>query len=196
MFHQIPDKVLARMRELEQMDAAERRKGTAAYERLRQVPSGTGRFLTLIAASSPEGAFVEIGTSGGYSALWISLACRALGRRLTTFEIAEAKVALATETFRKAGVDDIVSIVAGDARDHLDKQSAVSFCFLDSEKSLYEECYEAVIPNMVSGGLLVADNVISHAGDLYAFMDRAETDKRMNSMVVPVGEGVLLARRV
>jgi len=196
VFHQIPDKVLARMRELEQMDATERREGTAAFERLRQIPSGTGRFLTLIAASSPEGAFVEIGTSGGYSALWISLACRALGRRLTTFEIAEAKVALATETFQKAGVDDIVSIVHGDAREHLGGQSDVSFCFLDVEKKLYEECYEAVIPNMVSGGLLVADNVISHAGDLYAFMDRAETDRRMNSMVVPVGEGVLLSRRV
>ncbi|MFH1689890.1 MAG: class I SAM-dependent methyltransferase [Candidatus Eisenbacteria bacterium] len=196
MFHHIPDEVLARMRELERMDATERREGTTALERLRQVPSCTGRLLTLIAASAPEGAFIEIGTSGGYSGLWISLACRARGRRLTTFEAAEAKVAVATETFRKAGVDDIVTIVSGDARDHLGEQSGVSFCFLDADKKLYEECYEAVLPNMVSGGLLVADNVISHAGDLSGFMDRAESDERMDTMVVPVGEGVLLARRV
>jgi predicted O-methyltransferase YrrM len=93
-------------------------------------------------------------------------------------------------------VDDIVSIVPGDAREHLAAQSGVSFCFLDIEKKLYEECYEAVLPNMVSGGFLVADNVISHAGDLSAFLDRAESDERMDTMVVPVGSGVLLARRV
>jgi len=196
VFRQIPDEVLARMRELEQMDADERRKGVAAFERLRQVPSGTGRFLTLMAASAPEGAFLEIGTSGGYSALWISLACRARGLKLTTFEMSDAKVALATETFRKAGVDDIVTIVHGDARDHLAGLSGVSFCFLDVEKKFYEECYEAVLPQMVTGAHFVADNVISHAGDLAAFLDRAEGDGRMDSMVVPVGSGVLLARRV
>ena len=196
MFHEIPDDVLARMRELEQMDATERRKGVAPFERLRQIPSGTDRFLALVAASTPEGSFVEIGTSGGYSGLWISLACRALGRRLTTFEMSDAKVALATETFRKAGVDDIVTVVPGDARDNLAGQSGVSFCFLDAEKKFYEECYEAVLPTMVSGGFLVADNVISHAADLSSFLDRAESGKRMDTMVVPVGSGVLLARRV
>ena len=196
MFHSIPVEVLARMRELEQMDSSERRTGTANIERLRQVPSGTGRFLALIAAAAPEGEFIEIGTSGGYSALWISLACRALGRELTTFEIAEAKVELATEMFRKAGVDDIVSIVSGDAREHLGGRSNVAFCFLDTEKNIYEECYEAVIPNMVSGSILVADNVISHAGSLSGFMDRAESDERMDTMVAPVGEGLLLARRI
>ena len=196
MFHEIPSEVLTRMRELEQMDSTERRNDTARFERLRQVSSGTGRFLALIAAAAPEGEFIEIGTSGGYSALWISLACRALGRRLTTFEIEEAKVALATETFRKAGLDDIVSVVSGDAREHVGGQSDVAFCFLDAEKRLYEECYEAVVPNMVSGGLLVADNVISHAGDLSGFLDRAESDERMDTMVAPVGEGVLLARRI
>ena len=196
MFHQIPGEVLACMRELEQMDSIERRGAMAHFDRLRQIPSGTGRFLALIAATAPEGELIDIGTSGGYSALWISLACRALGRGLTTFEIAEAKVALATETFRKAGVDDIVSIVSGDAREELGGQSDVAFCFLDVEKHFYEECYEAVIPKMVSGGLLVADNVISHAGDLSGFLDRAESDERMDTMVTPVGEGVLLARRI
>jgi predicted O-methyltransferase YrrM len=184
------------MRELEKKDETDRADGIEGFERLRQVPSETGRFLALVAASAPEGAFIEIGTSGGYSGLWISLACRVLGRRLTTFEIAGAKVALATDTFSKAGVDDIVSIVPGDAREHLAAQSGVSFCFLDIENKLYEECYKAVLPNMVSGGFLVADNVISHAGDLSAFLDRAESDERMDTMVVPVGSGVLLARRV
>ena len=196
MFHQIPDEVLARMRELKQMESKDTADDTARSERLRQIPPETGHLLALIAASAPSGAFIEIGTSGGYSGLWISLACRALGRGLTTFEIAEAKVALATETFRKAGVDDIVSIVPGDVREQLAGQSDVAFCFLDVEKDLYQECYDAVLPNMVSGGLLVADNIISHAGDLAEFLDRAEGDERVDTMIVPVGNGVLLVRRV
>ena len=196
MFHQIPDEVLARMRELKQMESKDTADDTARSERLRQIPPETGHLLALIAASAPSGAFIEIGTSGGYSGLWISLACRALGRGLTTFEIAEAKVALATETFRKAGVDDIVSIVPGDVREQLAGQSDVAFCFLDVEKNLYQECYDAVLPNMVSGGLLVADNIISHAGDLAEFLDRAEGDERVDTMIVPVGNGVLLVRRV
>ena len=196
MFHQIPGEVLARMRELKQMESTDKADGTAHFERLRQIPPDTGRLLALVAASAPSGAFIEIGTSGGYSGLWISLACRALGRGLTTFEIAESKVALATETFRKSGVDDIVSIIPGDAREHLGGQSDVAFCFLDTEKNLYQECYDAVLPNMVSGGLLVADNIISHAGDLAEFLDRAESDERVDSMIVPVGNGVLLVRRV
>ena len=196
MFHQIPDEVLARMRELKQKESKDTADDTARFERLRQIPPETGHLLALIAASAPSGAFIEIGTSGGYSGLWISLACRALGRGLTTFEIAEAKVALATETFRKAGVDDIVSIVPGDVREQLAGQSDVAFCFLDVEKDLYQECYDAVLPNMLSGVLLVADNIISHAGDLAEFLDRAESDERVDSMIVPVGNGVLLVRRV
>ena len=196
MFHQIPDEVLARMRELKQMESKDTADDTARSERLRQIPPETGHLLALIAASAPARAVIEIGTSGGDAGLWISLACRALGRGLTTFEIAEAKVALATETFRKAGVDDIVSIVPGDVREQLAGQSDVAFCFLDVEKDLYQECYDAVLPNMVSGGLLVADNIISHAGDLAEFLDRAEGDERVDTMIVPVGNGVLLVRRV
>ena len=65
-------------------------------------------------------------------------------------------VQIATETFEKAGVGDIVTVVPGDVREHLPGQRDVAFCFLDTEKNLYEECYEAVVPNMVSGGLLVS----------------------------------------
>jgi predicted O-methyltransferase YrrM len=184
------------MRELEQMGSSERRQDIDHFERLRQVPPVTGRFLALMAGMAPKGSFIEVGTSGGYSGLWISLACRALGRTLTTFEVAPRKVRLATETFKLAGVDDIVTVVQGDAREHLPGQRDVAFCFLDIEKNLYEECYEAVVPNMVSGGILLADNVISHAGDLSGFLDRAENDSRVGSMVVTVGEGLLLARKV
>lgn len=195
MFHNISDAVLKRMRELEQKNTNDKRAGVPPFERLRQIPPITGRFLALTAAAAPDGDYIEVGTSGGYSALWLSLACRALGRTLTTFELAEPKLELAAETFRVAGIDDIVTIVPGDARDNLAEHGNVSFCFLDTEKTLYEDCYELVVPNMVEGGVLIADNMVSHAGDLAGFLDRAESDLRVDSMVVPIGEGLLIARK-
>lgn len=196
MFHDIPDRVFSRMRLLEAMDGRQRIDGTDHLERLRQVPPVTGRFLAVLAASAPPGAWIEVGTSGGYSALWLSLACRAVGTTLTTFEVLEPKAALARETFEKAGVEELVDLVVGDARDHLPYYEGVSFCFLDPEKEYYEACYDAVVPRMVEGGILAADNVISHEEILQPVVDKVLRDARVDAVVVPIGSGVLVARKV
>lgn len=196
MFHRIPTRVLKRMQYLEQLDAQHRKEAMSHAKRLRQIPPATGRFLALLAAGAPEGVYIEIGTSGGYSALWLSLACRAAGKRLTTFEVLEEKAALAKETFEQAGVDDVVDLVVGDAREHLADYRNVSFCFLDADKALYEECYEAVIPTMVQGGLLVADNIISHQEILKKMVTKTVKDRRVDSMIVPIGSGLLVCRKI
>lgn len=196
MFHDIPETVISRMRFLEAMDGRQRIDGTDHLERLRQVPPATGRFLALLAAGAPPGAWLEIGTSGGYSALWLSLACRAAGRRLTTFEVLESKAALARETLEKAGVETLVDLVVGDARDHLREHEGIAFCFLDAEKEYYEACYDAVVPKMVEGGIFTADNVISHEEILQPMVDKVLMDDRVDAVVVPIGSGVLVARTV
>ena len=197
MFHNIPDRVLKRMRYLERLDAEHRRQSAKFhFDRLRQVPPATGKFLALLAASAPEGTYLELGTSGGYSSLWLSLAARAAGRKLVTFEISESKAALARETLAAAGIEDVVQLVAGDALKHLPRYKKIAFCFLDLEKPLYTKCYEAVVPKMVAGGLLVADNVISHRDDVAPFLRRALRDKRVDAQIIPVGSGLLVARRV
>ena len=129
---------------------------------LNQISPEEGRFLALLAASAPEGVVLEIGTSAGYSTLWISLACELLGRRITTFEISPERAEMARETFQAARRDSIVTLVEGDARQYLRQYENVAFCFLDAEKTLYGEFYETVVPRLVTGGLLVADNAGSH----------------------------------
>jgi predicted O-methyltransferase YrrM len=178
------------------MDAQDRQEGTALLGRLRQIPPETGRFLALLAASAPPGRYLEIGTSGGYSTLWLALACRELGQRLTTFEVLEDKARLARETLRLARVEDVVELVTGDARELLRNYTGISFCFLDAEKEHYLECYEALIPNMVTGGLLAADNAISHQDILREFLDRALHDERVDALVVPIGKGELVCRKI
>lgn len=196
MFREIPAAVAERMAYLEGIDARDRRDGTARLRRLRQIPPQTGRFIALLAAAAPAGRCLEIGTSAGYSTLWLALACRPAGRPLTTFEILDEKAALARETFERAGVDDVVELVHGDALDHLPGIRDVSFCFLDAEKEIYLECYEAVMPNMVRGGLFVADNAINHEATVRPLLDRAlRGDDRVDAMVVPIGSGVLVCRR-
>ncbi|MEJ2599015.1 MAG: O-methyltransferase [Anaerolineales bacterium] len=195
MFHNIPEPVMARMQYLEEVDHRDRKDGTPHLQRMRQVPPETGQFIALLAANSPNGAFVEIGTSAGYSTLWLALACRQLGRTITTFEILDEKVQLARETFRQAGVEDVIELVQGDARSHLADFDGLAFCFLDAEKDVYQDCYEVVIPRLVPGGLLLADNAISHQQTLQPILDRARNDVRVDALIVPIGKGVLVCRK-
>jgi caffeoyl-CoA O-methyltransferase len=158
--------------------------------------SASARFLALLAANTPAGQMVEVGTSAGYSSLWIGLACEQLGRRLTTFEILPEKITLAQETFKVTQMESTIHLVAGDARDHLPSMDGIAFCFVDAEKDVYADCYEALIPRLVPGGLLVADNAISHWETLQPLLDRALADKRVDALIVPIGKGELVCRRL
>ena len=195
MFHDIPSSIESRMRHLERLDALDRSDGTPRFRRLRQITPETGRFIALLAASTPAGRFIEIGTSAGYSTLWIALACLELGRKVTTFEISAEKTAIARETMSAAGVEHVVDLVEGDARECIGAMSDISFCFLDAEKEIYGDCYEAVVPKMTDGGILVADNAISHEPDLRPMLDRALSDQRVDALVVPIGRGELVCRK-
>ncbi len=196
MFHDIPQRMLDQMKRLEEIDARDRTDGTARIDRLRQIPPETGKFISLLASSAPEGRFIEIGTSAGYSTLWLALACRQVGRKITTFEVLDEKASLARKTIEAAEVNDVVELIHGDALDHLAQCADISFCFLDSEKEVYSECYEAVIPNMVAGGILVADNAINHRETLQPMLDRALTDERVDALIVPIGKGELVCRKI
>lgn len=195
MFHNIPDPILRCMQELEARDLADREDGTPKLQRLRQIPPETGRFLALLCAGAPEGVVLEIGTSGGYSALWLAQACRQRGDILTTFEVLREKVQLADETFRAADVTDVVRLIHGDARERLDQFPKIAFCFLDAEKDVYLDCYEKIVPNLAKGGLLVADNTINHREALQPFIDRALGDPRVDALIVPIGKGELVCRK-
>jgi caffeoyl-CoA O-methyltransferase len=196
MFNDIPTNVIERMHELEQLDAQDRDNATPRLERLRQIPPETGRFIALWAAIAPRGAIIEIGTSAGYSTLWLSLACRATGRTLTTYEILPAKARLARETFERAQVLDVVTFVESDFFELAAEVDQVGFCFLDAEKEVYGACYEAIVPKLITGGILIADNAISHQEDLSVMIERALDDPRVDAMVVPIGTGELVCRKL
>ena len=196
MLHNIPDVVSKRMKFLEDIDSRDRIDGTPHLDRLRQIPRETGKFLSILAASAPKGKFIEIGTSAGYSTLWIALACKLLRTKVTTFEILTEKVKLAEETFMKSNMEDYIELILGDARDYLNNYKNIAFCFLDAEKEVYSECYDLIIPNLVKGGILIADNAINHYETLKPMLDRALADDRVDALIVPIGKGELLCRKI
>ena len=183
------------MLELERRDREDRSDGTPRLERLRQVEPETGKFIALWAASAPAGEYIEVGTSAGYSTLWLALACRAAGMRLTTYEILPEKARLARETFDRAGVGDVVRLVEGDFVEHAGEVGPVGFCFLDAEKEVYQACYELLVPRLVSGGVLIADNAINHRQTLQPMLDAALADERLDAMIATVGKGELVCRK-
>lgn len=195
VFEAITPAMAARMQALEAMDAADRSDGTPHGKRLRQIPPETGRFLAILAASAPAGNLVEVGTSAGYSALWLSLACRARGGVLTSIDRDPDKLVLAEETLRLAGCTEAVRLVRGDALEALAAMGDVAFAFVDANRDVLWPCAALLVERLVPGGILTADNVISHAHEIPGVVERLLADPRLDGVVVPIGSGVLLARR-
>jgi caffeoyl-CoA O-methyltransferase len=195
MFESISPAMLARMKNLEDIDQKDRTDGTQRMKRLRQIPPETGKFLALMAANCPPGGFIEIGTSAGYSSLWISLALKNREEKLTTFEILPEKARLARETFALSGIAGKVELIEGDFLQRHESIKDVAFCFLDCEKDLYEKCFDIVSEKMVKGAMLVADNAINHREHLKGMMRKAEADSRFDCLTVPIGKGEFVCRR-
>lgn len=193
----VPARVRAVMTELEERDRLDRVDGTPRSRRLRAIAHEVGPFLMTLALAAHARTVVEVGTSAGYSTLWFAAAARETGGRVTSFEVDPAKVEIATRTFADAGVEDIVELRHGDGGAGLAALSgAVDLVFLDAEKSDYIRLLEPAIAALRRGGLLVADNLTSHADDLAAFRDRALGDPRLSGLVVPIGRGELVAVRL
>jgi predicted O-methyltransferase YrrM len=123
------------------------------------VPEADGRLLRLLAESVGAGNVVEIGTSTGISSLWLCMALQKSQGRLTTFEIDPGRAAIASAHFRQAGVDNIVTIVLGDAHRNVRRLTGpIDLVFLDADKDGYVDYLNALLPLVRPGGLILAHN--------------------------------------
>jgi caffeoyl-CoA O-methyltransferase len=162
---------------------------------LRSVDTDVGRLLTMLALSAPPGAFLELGSSGGYSSLWLSLAAEVKDVKLTTVDLNEKKVALAKENISRAGAASLIEVHHGDAFDFAGRAEPLAFCFSDIEPpELNAKIYEIVVPRLVPGGWLVVDNVTSPRHQKQ-FIERAYSDPRVDCVLLPFPKGDMICRK-
>jgi len=124
------------------------------------VPVQDGKALRVLTESVDAKNVAEIGTSTGYSGLWICLALRKTNGHLVTFEIDPARAAAAREHFREAGVEEMVTIVEGDAHGQVSKlKGPIDVAFIDADKDGYLDYLKKLLPLIRPGGLILAHNV-------------------------------------
>jgi caffeoyl-CoA O-methyltransferase len=177
-------------------DSHDRVDGTPRSHRLRAVTPEVGRFLHLLVKLTAAQRILEVGMSGGCSTIWLATAARETGGRVTTLELDPGKIERARQNLALSGVDDIVTIVDGDARETLGTlQGPFDFAFLDAEKELYLEFLQPLVTLLRPGGVLVADNVLSHTEELASFRKAAESHPDLDCVLVPIPRGELLCRK-
>ena len=130
-------------------------------EGMMNVSVADGRLLRLLTESIGAKHVVEIGTSNGYSGIWLCLALRTTGGKLTTYEIDAPRAALARKNFKQAGVEEIVTLVEGDAHEKVKQlKEPIDVLFLDADKKGYIDYLNKLLPLVRPGGLIVAHNMV------------------------------------
>ncbi len=130
------------------------------------VPEQDGRILRVLVESLGAKHVVEIGTSVGYSAVWMGLGLVKTGGKLTTFEINPERAARARENFKQAGLDNIITVVLGDAHQKVKElKEPIDLLFLDADKTGYLDYLEKLLPLLRPGGLAVAHNITPYQAD-------------------------------
>jgi predicted O-methyltransferase YrrM len=151
-----------------------------------------GRFLRLMVATSGAKRALEIGGASGYSAIWIAMGLRDTGGRLVTIESDLGRAKELTENVRRAGLSDIVQVVAGDAFQQVPRiPGTFDFAFLDAWKRDYKRFFDLVYPRLDKHGLFLAHNVVNKRSEMGDFLDAVQKHPSLwTTIVSPSGEGM------
>jgi predicted O-methyltransferase YrrM len=163
--------------------------------RMLNVTRDTGKLLAVLVLATAARRILEIGTSNGYSTLWLAEAVQTLCGSVLTVESADYKAGLASANFARSGLAQFITLVQEEAGRFLHgaQESAYDLIFLDSERREYVAWWPDVRRALRPGGLLIVDNATSHAEELAPFRALVAADAQFGTCVVPVGKGEFLA---
>ncbi|WP_148255438.1 O-methyltransferase [Aidingimonas lacisalsi] len=181
------------LEELERLGQDNDALATQRERKYLNITRDTGQFLAVLVKASAAKSVLEIGTSNGYSTLWLASALPDDGH-VTTVEVSPQKIEEATSNFEKAKLGHQITIVKTDASSYL-KQSDQRFdlVFLDADRSQYADVAQEIVALVRPGGLLICDNAVSHASELEAFMHAVAGTEEFTTALVPVGKGEFVA---
>ncbi len=183
---------------LEKRDQEERARGLPGSQRIQSIHPDSARLLYLLALANGAKSIVEVGMSHGYSTLWLASAARINGGKVIAHDINSERIAAARQNFDEAGLADWIEIAAGDARQTLrERTEPVDLLFIDiSEKSAYRVVFDLVYPRLVKGGLIVADNALSHPDQLADYIAYLQNHPDLVSATIPTGRGLEVTVRL
>ncbi|MGL5774731.1 O-methyltransferase [Aeromonas veronii] len=185
-------------RQLEQLGERNDSMQQARHRKLLNITRDTGELLSVLVQTRGAQAVLEIGTSNGYSTLWLAEAVRRLEGHVTTIELDEDKRVLAHDNFQRAGLAPWVTLLAGDAGELLPTlpQGGYQLIFLDSDRQHYWAWWPQIRRLLAPRGLLVVDNAISHRSEMVEWMNEVGQDPAFATSLVPVGKGEWLVVRL
>lgn len=165
--------------------------------RMLNITRDTGEFLSVLVQATSAQRVLEIGTSNGYSTLWLAQAVQRIGGHVTTVELSEFKLEMAAKNFARSGLSEVITQHRGEAGGLLESLDDACFdlLFLDSKRSDYVQWWPNILRVLRKGGLLVVDNATSHADEMAGFMALVSADPDFTTCTVPVGNGEFLATR-
>lgn len=161
----------------------------------------SANFLNMLIKISGAKNAVEVGTSNGYSGIWLAKALKEKGGHLTTIEYYEKRIALAQEHFEICQVDDTITIKQGSACEVLeeicsDKNFIIDFAFIDANKREYIKYFETIDKNLKRGGIIAADNITSHPEKVADFVEKIKADPNYQVEILDLPAGMLLAYKL
>ena len=163
-------------------------------QRYRNIEPDSAQFLAMQIRIQNSKQVLEIGTSTGYSTLWLADAVQVTQGQLTTLEIEAARSAQAQQYVQEFGLDQRIQFWVGDAQDYLAACNAqFDFILLDAERDAYVDYWPHLKRVLAQqGGVLIVDNVISHAAEVKEFLELIEDDEDYMSTILPVGAGLCM----
>jgi predicted O-methyltransferase YrrM len=189
--------IIKLLRELEQIDNEERAKGLPKESRMRNITPDVGLFLNILVKAIKAKNVLEIGTSNGYSTIWLGLAAKENNGHVISLEQDKKKITMAKENLAKAGLKEAVTILEGDAKETIKTISKeFDFIFLDAEKEDYIAFFDLAFPLLKKGGIIVADNVVSHSEILSDYIDHVRNNPDTQSVLLPIGRGEELTLKI
>lgn len=178
-------------------DAMQRGESLDRDKLLLAVGPDTGQLLNALVRSLEAPLVVEVGTSYGYSSIWLGAAAQAAGGRVITLELQAYKAQYAREKALQAGLDGVIEHRVGDALALLPAlpDHSVDFVLLDLWKDLYVPCLDALLPKLAPGAMIAADNILRPGGPpVQRYQQRVRQIPGMTSVLLPIGTGVELSR--